>query len=487
MIELVREITIYGLGDLVFRCIGYASFLIYARIFHPEQFGVLALVATLGSIVGMFQELGLNNATQRFYLDPSLPEHKRPRLVSTALMILLVWSVLLTGGGLLLLYLFGETLMSRYGIAWAYVALTLFSNIPSQLLMFSQNMLRVYFSPWKFTFLSFYKNLVSLSFSLMFILGFGWGLLGFFLGECCALVFSIPLSLFFLRKDLHWEFDKALAADLLRYGYPFIFAGMGYWLFVSMDKWMLSELSNNTEVGLYSVASRFAMIVMLVNEIFGRAWPPYALKLYAQGNHYKETYGRVFSYWFFVMTLLGVPISVFSSEILRLSTPETYWGSAAPLSVLVIGFVFSSTTQITALGISLERKTQLFSKAAWGTAMINFGLNLLLIPRWGAVGAALATLISYGALSGYYLYWTQRIHPIPLESKKLVACVLMNLLALILSLNVHHLKGGVGLVMLKIGVCLSVVAVGLAMGVLRTADLTKLYENLWPRCQRRYS
>jgi len=119
--------------------------------------------------------------------------------------------------------------------------------------------------------------------------------------------------------------------------------------------------------------------------------------------------------------------------------------------------------------------------------MINFGLNLLLIPRWGAVGAALATLISYGALSGYYLYWTQRIHPIPLESKKLVACVLMNLLALILSLNVHHLKGGVGLVMLKIGVCLSVVAVGLAMGVLRTADLTKLYENLWPRCQRRYS
>ena len=118
---------------------------------------------------------------------------------------------------------------------------------------------------------------------------------------------------------------------------------------------------------------------------------------------------------------------------------------------------------------------------------MNFGLNLLLIPRWGALGAALATLISYGALSSYYLYWTQRIHPIPLESKKLVACALMNLLALVWALNVHHLKEGVGLVILKTGICFSVIAVGLAVGVWKTADLSKLREHLWPRCQRRYS
>jgi O-antigen/teichoic acid export membrane protein len=486
MIELIREVAIYGLGDLIFRFVGYASFLIYARIFQPEEFGVLALVITLGSIVGIFQEVGLNNATQRFYFDPGLPETKRPRLVSTALIILLVWSVTLTLGGLLVFYPFKDSLATRYGIAWAYVSLTLLSNIPSQLLMFSQNMLRAHFSPWKYSLLSFYRNLVKVCFSLLFILGFGLGLLGFFLGECVAFVLSIPISLFLIRKDLCWGFDKALAVDLLRYGYPFIFAGMGYWLFVSMDKWMLSELSNNTEVGLYSVASRFAMIVMFVNEVFGRAWPPYALKLYAQGDKYRETYGRVFSYWFFVMTLLGVSICVFSSEILRLSTPETYWGSAAPLSVLVIGFVFSSTSQITALGISLEKKTHLFPKAAWGTAVVNFCLNLLLIPKWGALGAALATLVSYGALSGYYLYWTQRILPIPLESKKLLACALMNLLALVLALNVHHLTAGVGLVVLKTAICFSVIAVGLAVGVLKTADVTKLCNHIWPRCQRRY-
>src|SRR3989304_921824 len=101
MIEFVREIAIYGLGDFIFRLIGYGAFLIYARIFVPEEFGILSLVITIGSVFGIFQELGMNNATQRFYLDPNLPKEGRSRLVTTALTILLGWSVFLTLTGLI--------------------------------------------------------------------------------------------------------------------------------------------------------------------------------------------------------------------------------------------------------------------------------------------------------------------------------------------------------------------------------------------------
>ena len=485
MIEFVREIAVYGLGDLVFRVIGYGSFLIYARIFLPEEFGVLSLVITIGSIIGIFQELGMNNATQRFYLDPHLSKESRSRLVTTALTILLGWSVFLTLSGLILFYSLQEIFTSRYGIRWSFVALTLLCNVPAQLLMFCQNMLRIYFSPWKFTFLSFYKNLVGILFSLVFILVLKMGLLGFFLGECCALVLSIPICVFFIRKDLDWCFDEKIAQELLRFGYPFIFAGMGFWLFVSMDRWMLSELSSNVEVGLYSVAGRFGMIILFANEVFGRAWAPHALKLYAENPRYREVYSRVFSCWFFAMTLLGGFLSLFSSEIIRVSTPEVYWRSAAPLSILAIGIVFSSTTQITALGISLERQTKLFSFGSWGAALINFVLNLLLIPRMGAVGSAFATLVSYIVLNSYYLYWMQRLHPIVLEVKKLGACVLINLLVLTVALNAQYFATGFGLIALKAGICLSVVAVGIGLGIFGWADLIKFFRSLWPGLERR--
>jgi O-antigen/teichoic acid export membrane protein len=83
--------------------------------------------------------------------------------------------------------------------------------------------------------------------------------------------------------------------------------------------------------------------------------------------------------------------------------------------------VVSGTTQITAVGISLERKTRLFAWAAWTTALANMVLNFAMIPIWGATGAALATFLSYTLLTGLYLMWSQRLHPIPLEKARLLS------------------------------------------------------------------
>ena len=85
-----------------------------------------------------------------------------------------------------------------------------------------------------------------------------------------------------------------------------------------------------------------------------------------------------------------------------------------------MGVVLSGTTQITGLGISLENRTRLFAGAAWTTALVNVLLNFLLIPRFGALGAGIATFLSYALLTGLYLYWSQRLHPIPLEISKLL-------------------------------------------------------------------
>ena len=88
--------------------------------------------------------------------------------------------------------------------------------------------------------------------------------------------------------------------------------------------------------------------------------------------------------------------------------------------------VLSGTTQITGLGISLEKKTHLFTWATWTTAALNICLNYFFIPRWGALGAAMATTASYTCLTAMYLYWSQKLHPIPLEVSRLamtVACI----------------------------------------------------------------
>ncbi len=423
--------AIYGAGDFAFRFIAFAVFPIYAHLFSVDQFGIMELVNTLAGLVSIFLGLGITNAVQRFYWDPKFQEEKRSVLVSTGLFLLLVWSLLFTAGVLFAAHLFTGKLNEGYGILWVFIFLSLTSNIPIQILQYSLDTLRLRFAPWKFMLLSGWRNLSGVALGLLFILVLKMGLLGFFLGNFLAPAVSIPLGVWLIRKDLKWRVDREVAKEVILFGYPFIFAGLAYWFFGSLDRWMLGTLSDNTQVGLFSIAFKFASILVFVNFAFGQAWSPFAMKTYAERPDYREVFSRIFSYLFFGLSLIGVCLTIFARELLQLLTPEPYWPAATIMGFLVMGMVLLGTTQITALGISLERKTHLISVAAWVTAVVNFVLNLLLIPKWGALGSGIAIFLSYTVLTGLFLFWTQRFHPIPLEVKKLIVsfCIILSALA----------------------------------------------------------
>ena len=310
--------------------------------------------------------------------------------------------------------------------------------------------------------------------SLFFIIALDQGLLGLFAGQILAFTLVMPLSLWLIRKELRWEFDFGFAREIVRFGYPFIFTGLAYWVFSSMDRWLLGELSDNTSVGLYSIAYSFAGVLTFVTTAFAQAWSPFAIKLYAEDPDYRNKISRLFSYWFFGLALIGLTISLFGYEILRLTTPEAYWPAATVLSVLAMGLVLMGTTQFTALGISLERRTNLLSTAAWAAAIINFLLNLVLIPEWGALGSGTATLVAYAVLTGLYLYWAQKLHSLPLEAKKLLFSLLIVLFAPLFSGFLNSFPWDIWVVMLKLLALGLVLLLGFATRTIKLSDIQRL-------------
>jgi O-antigen/teichoic acid export membrane protein len=182
-----------------------------------------------------------------------------------------------------------------------------------------------------------------------------------------------------------------------------------------MDRWMLAGMASVNEVGIYSVASRFGIAVFFVSTAFGQAWSPLAIKIRTEHpKKYREIYVNVMFALLLLMLAVGGGLALFSGEVIGLFMPPTYASAALPLAILCFGSVLQSTLQVTAIGISLEKKVFLFARVAWVTALINLGLNYFLIPMYGATGAATATLVSYMVMTGCYLYFTQRLHPLPI-------------------------------------------------------------------------
>lgn len=429
--KLAKDTAIYGLSSFVFRFIAFAIFPIYAHTFSVADFGIMELATTLAGIVSLFMNLGMNNAVMRYYWDPGTKEADRSLVISTGLWLLLGSSVIVSGIMIALLHPWHKFIEIHYHLPWLFLILVFVSNIPSQVLVFCQDVLRLHFAPWKFTILSAFSNLFGVALILWLILRCGLGLKGFFVGGLIGLSLALPICFWLIRRDLRLELDPKLGRKLIAFGYPFIFAGLAYWIFSYTDRWMLATMTDNVQVGLYSIAFKFAFVITFINGAFAQAWSPYAVKIYSEDPNYRLVFSRLLSLWFFGLTLVGSMLTVFAPEILRLLTPPAYWPAANVMGLVTMGIVFLGTTQITVIGISLAKRTNLLSLASWITALINVVLNLILIPYWGAIGAALATLISYLILTGMYLCFTQRLHLLPLEVKKLVFSLLVIVVVLI--------------------------------------------------------
>jgi len=466
--RLGKDIAVYGVSDFFFKLLAFAVFPIYAHAFSVRDFGIIELVTVSSGLLSMLCGLGLNNAVQRFYWEPGTSRERQRTIVTMGLLLQSGVSMVLVTLTLVGLYPFRHELDAGYGIPWVVAALAICSIVPSIALQFVLDVLRLHFVPWRYTAVSFLRNTLGTAVGLILILAFGYGISGVFIGTVAAVALSFPLGLWMIARDLHAKLDRGIAHALFQFGYPFVFGGVAFWIFGSLDRWMLAELSNVENVGLYGIAFKFATIVMFVNTAFGQAWSPWAMKIRAERTDYLKVYSHVLSLWFLTLTLIGCILSLFSKELLIMTTPEPYWPAANVLVIAIMGVVFLGTTQVTAVGISIEKRTSIFAVTAWLAAGTNFLLNLILIPDFGALGAAAASTLTYLGLSGTYLYWTQKLHPMPLEWRRLHCVLLTGLLMIPIAWVLNGYDTGLLVTLIKIFIPACLVAGAWHFGFFRS-------------------
>jgi O-antigen/teichoic acid export membrane protein len=470
-----RDVAIYGGADLLFKLAGFFIIPVYAHLISVTEFGLMALLTVSGTLVGAFINMGVNNAVQRFYFDPGQEKERQRLIVSTGLIQLLSTGAAILALAALLLGWAREEIHREYGLEWIWIALVLANVLPEQLAQYTLDATRLHFSPWRFFSISLVKNVLGIVLGLLFLAVGDMGLTGIFLGTLLGNLLAAPLGILLIRRDLTFRFDPELARAIFRFGYPFVFASAAYWVFGSMDRWLLMEMSTAEQVGLFSIAFKFAALISFVITAFAQAWIPHALRLMRDEPGYRSVIGHVFPLWFFALALVGLVLALFASEAMVLLTPPEYWGAAPILAVGAAGMVLYGTTQITALGINLVKRTTLFSTGAWFAAGVNVVLNLLLIPRFGAVGSAFATFFAYAALTGFFLFWGQKLHPIPLEKGQLAYCLGLVFLALAVPLLFPGTQGvDPGVVAAKLALLAAALGGGLVTGILRREWLRAL-------------
>ncbi len=180
---------------------------------------------------------------------------------------------------------------------------------------------------------------------------------------------------------------------MLRFGAPLIMGGVAFWGLTAMDRIFLRNLSTFEELGIYSVASSFAAAAVILQSIFSTVWVPTVYKWAAEGIN-TDKIDQVTEYVLIAVVALFSLAGLCSWLVVYL-LPSTYANVQYILVACMAYPLLYTLSEATGVGLGIARKSTYAMMASIIAVAVNFFGNYLLIPTFGAAGAAIATALAF--------------------------------------------------------------------------------------------
>lgn len=210
------------------------------------------------------------------------------------------------------------------------------------------------------------------------------------------LVIAILLFVFYKRcKGPNLAFSKRQITRLLKMGVPFILAGLMVSIYGNSDKFMLKHMVNEAEVGYYSTAYSLCNTwVFILSAIIDSMYPVIMESHKSNYKKYEQQNRLMYAIVFYVSVVVSLLFVLFARPVVYILYGEAYFPSVVPLRVITWYVAFSYLGVARNAWIVSENLQKYITPIYAGAAVTNVIINYLLIPIWGATGAAVASLIT---------------------------------------------------------------------------------------------
>lgn len=233
-------------------------------------------------------------------------------------------------------------------------------------------------------------------------------LIGYVLGVAFETVlYSVFLCLLYIKnKGFDFSFSIIRLIEMLKISYPFIFSSILSTIYAQTDKIMLNTMMNSSAVAIYSVSLTLAGAIVIVPTSLIEAFRPEIMisKIDNETLYYRRL-KQLYAVIFWICIAYCMFITVFAKQIILVLYGNKYLGAVPSLSLVVWYTSFSYFGAINNLYMVAEGKTKWTQITTLFGAVTNIILNCCMIPMWGVVGAAGASLITQVMANFILLYF----------------------------------------------------------------------------------
>lgn len=418
--RLAAHVSRYSAGSLVVTLAGFVSFPILTRFLSVSQYGLLALVSAILMVLVACGKGGLQNSVLRFYSEV--------RVGSEEFSLANYYATVVLGMGTTGLFVaLGWILVSGFvperwwplSAGWLLVPVVALLALVRVWDSAFLNLLRAQERSGAYSLYRVFKRYGSLALVVITLLLVSRRVEAFFAATLLGELIAVLVIGQRLLREVTWrpaDFSSRLLIQMVRFGVPLVGFELVSQVLEIGDRFVIQWVLGSAALGSYAAAYNMCEYAngVVVASLTGAILPTY-LRLWAEGGREETREFLRRSLHFYLMAAFPVIVGLMAvgPELLTLLASSKYAAGAVIIPYVIAGMSVDGTIVIVGAGLYLRKQGARMLLLVTGSAAFNVLLNLLLVPRMGITGAAVATLASYVMLAATSAVAARRVMVVP--------------------------------------------------------------------------
>ena len=416
---LARDSAIYALGNISGKIVGFFLMFFYVSRLTLAEFGMLGTLEASFQVIIAIAGLNLHVAFIRWYSDKELQGRQ-----SSAFFTLLASIVFIAVFINICCLPFSKNI-SRFlldSVDYARLLQLMLCSVGLELIgAIPASLCRVQSKPLQYTRNIIIRLCVTLVCTILFIVVLDRKLEGIYEAQVIGGVVYIALFIPYITKNSVVKFEKTILVKMFHFSLPLILSSSFGVLLGVADRFSLNFIAGLATVGVYSMGLKLANLLKAIFvQPISMAIPPLMFQM-AEKPNAKHFYKKLMTYLAFGLMFPVIAISMFGQEAVKIISAKNpdYWDAYLVIPFMAFAIFFGMMKDQAIYSLQIVKRTGVIASVIIFVSLLNLGLNILLIPFMGAIGAALSMLLSQIIYFATMYYYARRYYPVVYEFRKL--------------------------------------------------------------------
>lgn len=402
--KLIKNTTIYAIGDIIPRLLGFISFPILTTYLSPADYGIVSYVNTVNMFLMVLGFMCLNTYYLVYYYRQD-NEIEQKKLLGNLSIFILILNLFMS----LVIFIFGNYFTKTFGgniDFFPYIAIGVATNFFNTFSILPSALYRLLEKPTLLVCLNVARGVITLALTLLLVVKYNYTALGVLYSNLVVVFIFAFIFAFVTFKNAIFSLNIRQLKNALKFSLPLVPGSMAYYLISMSDRILIDKYLNLSDLGIYSTAATLALLLNIVSYGAYKAFEPYIFKTY--GNDNFVIMFKKMRDGFAILYLLGAMcLSVFAKEFFQIFATEKYNTAYIYVPLILIGVYISSLTMLYGTVITAREKTLINSMLTICGGLFSIGLNIFLLPILGLYAASIVSSLTYCLIYIASIYYSQ--------------------------------------------------------------------------------